>query len=163
MEDGERWGGRREVGRWRGGEWERRDGGGGGEEGGESGEGWEEEVGRSGPDMTLTTMCLSRSPQKLWRPCPCGHDPLPCTCVQAPKNNLSLCHWRTSVNRNSASESAFTSRRKSVEIAKATAYWRKNCIHCGAVEIRVLLRQHGYRTKHCQSNWRMNSIHWRAK
>ena len=21
----------------------------------------------------------------LWEPCPCGHDPLPCTCVQGPK------------------------------------------------------------------------------
>ena len=40
--------------------------------------------------MIKATACLSRrvsTCSKLWGPCPCGHDPRPCTCVQGPKKS----------------------------------------------------------------------------
>ena len=32
---------------------------------------------------------------ELWGPCPCGHDPRPCTCVQGPKNSPHHARNRT--------------------------------------------------------------------
>ena len=32
---------------------------------------------------------------ELWRPCPCGHDPRSCTCVQGPKKSIPSAHHQS--------------------------------------------------------------------